>query len=375
MTEFPLPLPDYPFDQKNEMFKRRAWDEEYIPLAKRLYSDIQYQDRPGYRKLDYALRNAAWNLEYDFALGTVRSDSGMYSWSRIADKARRFVETGGRVSGSPEENSRILKKAARFYGAALVGISPVHPHVVYSHEYNPVEKSHYPLELPAGCDRAVVVAVEMDYETSRHSPNAVAGASTGLGYSMQAVTANLLAAFIRHLGYTAVPSGNDTALSIPLAIAAGLGEMGRMGLLITEKYGPRVRLAKVFTDMPLAVDSVRRFGVEQFCRTCRKCARFCPSGAITDGDQTDQGPSLSNHSGIRKWYIDPEKCFRFWVKNWIDCNNCVMCCPFNKPPGSLHDLTRAVIRRTTAFNRFFLWLDDLFGYGKPLRNKDFWNEA
>jgi epoxyqueuosine reductase QueG len=47
-----------------------------------------------------------------------------------------------------------------------------------------------------------------------------------------------VAAFIRGLVHQAVPSGNDTAL----AIADGLGELGRMGLLITEKFGPCVRL-------------------------------------------------------------------------------------------------------------------------------------
>lgn len=47
---------------------------------------------------------------------------------------------------------------------------------------------------------------------------------------------------------------NDTALAIPYAIKAGLGEYGRHGLLITPEYGPRVRIGKIFTDMPLAHD-------------------------------------------------------------------------------------------------------------------------
>ena len=76
------------------------------------------------------------------------------------------------------------------------------------------------------------------------------GGGKGQGYSMMVYTANLMAAFIRGLGYKAIPCGNDTALSIPLAMAAGLGEWSRMGLLVTEKFGPRVRLCKVFTDMP-----------------------------------------------------------------------------------------------------------------------------
>ena len=55
--------------------------------------------------------------------------------------------------------------------------------------------------------------------------------------------------------------------SIPIAIDAGLGELGRNGLLVTPKYGPRVRLAKILTNMPLVPDSPIRFGVTEFWKT------------------------------------------------------------------------------------------------------------
>jgi len=371
---FPLEVPNYRFDQRNEMFKRRTWDEEILPHGNRLYTQVKYSDKYGFRKLDYALRNAAWNMEYGFGFGNMRSNHGLYSWTEIADKVKRFVETGGPVTYSPEVNSRIIKKAARFLGAKLVGICYAHPNLIYSHEYDLLAMEHRRLELPEGCTNAVLMAVEMDYQSARYSPDGIAGASTGLGYSMQAVVANLVATFIRGLGYRAVPSGNDTGPSIPLAIAAGLGELGRMGLLITEKYGPRVRICKVFTDLPLKYDDYKPFGVAEFCRTCKKCVRHCPSQAISPGEPTLEGPSLSNHSGVRKWYIHPDKCFLFWTRNWMDCNNCVAVCPFNKPPGILHDTVRFFIRRLPVFNRFMLWMDDLFGYGKPIsqNNKNFW---
>ncbi|MBW1997026.1 MAG: reductive dehalogenase [Deltaproteobacteria bacterium] len=372
LGDFPFPVPDYRFDQKNEMFKRRTWDGEIKPHGDRLYNTIRYQDKYGYRKLDYALRNAAWNIEYSFAFGNMRSDIGLYSWSDIADKIKRFVETNGPVQHSPGVNSRIVKKAARFLGADLVGICKVHPNLVYSHEYDLINMEHRPIELPQGCHHAVVMAVEMDYDATRYSPDAIAGAATGMGYSRQAIVANLLATFIRGLGYRAIPSGNDTALSIPLAMAAGLGELGRMGLLVTEKYGPRVRLCKVFTDLPLEPDTFRPFGVKEFCQACKKCAKNCPSRAIAFGPPTMKGPSLSNFSGVMKWYINPEKCFLFWVKNWMDCDNCVKVCPFNKPQGKLHDFVRAVIRKMPILSRPIVWIDDMLGYGSPVRRKNFW---
>jgi epoxyqueuosine reductase len=126
--------------------------------------------------------------------------------------------------------------------------------LIYSHELNLLKMEHRPVELPEGCTNAVVMAVEMDYESCAYSPDGISGASTGLGYSQQAVVANLVATFICGLGYRAIPSGNDTGPTVPLALAAGLGELGRMGLLITEEFGPRVRLCKLFTDLPLAFD-------------------------------------------------------------------------------------------------------------------------
>ena len=188
-----------------------------------------------------------------------------------------------------------------------------------------------------------------------------------------AFVAGLVAAFIRGLGFRAIPCGNDTALSVPLAMAAGLGEWSRMGLLITETYGPRVRLCKVFTDLPLQHDSYQSFGAVEFCKTCKKCAIHCPSGAISDGEMTTEGYNLSNHSGVLKWYIDAEKCYSFWGKNRSDCINCIRVCPFNKEPGILHDAIRNVIRGTTAFNRLFTWADGLFGYEKARPAAEFWN--
>ena len=371
---FPLEVPDYRFDQKNEMFKRRTWDKEFLPHGNRLYGQVKYQDKYGFRKLDYALRNASWNIEYGFAFGNMKSNHGLYSWTNVSEKVKKFIDTDGPVAHSPETNSQIVKKAARFLGADLVGVCHAHPNLIYSREYDLIDTEHRRVDLPEGVTNAIVMAVEMDYDTCRYSPDGISGASTGLGYTAQAVLANLVATFIRGLGYRAIPSGNDTALSIPLAMAAGLGELGRMGLLITEKYGPRVRICKVFTDLPLEHDGYRPFGVKEFCRTCKKCAQHCPSQAITSGEPELKGPSTSNHSGVLKWYINPEKCFMFWVKNWIDCNNCVMVCPFNKPAGYLHNTVRYIIRKFPLFNRLIVWMDDFLRYGKSIHasRKNFW---
>ena len=360
-----IPVPGYRFDQKNEMFKRNFWDQTVQLEGKRYWENVQYQEKAGFTRVDYAFRDASWDLEHKYANGNGRSNSGLYSWESLPSKAELEKR-------APEDMARIVKKAARFYGADLVGVCKVHPNWIYSHEYNMFTGEHYPLELPEGCNTAIVMAVAMDYEGIRASPTGVAGGATGLGYSKMAFTSLLVAGFIRKMGYQAAPCGNDTALSIPMAAAAGLGEYSRMGLLITAKYGPRVRLCKVFTDLPLRSDSYRPFGVVEFCRTCMKCARNCPSGAIPSGGMTTEGPNVSSHSGILKWYVDAEKCYAFWEKNRMDCTTCIRVCPFNKKPGVLHGTVRGVIRKTSSFNRFFSRMDDLFGYGAKKSAEKFW---
>ena len=369
----PFPVAPDRFDQKNEMFKRSFWDEKMKPYATRFYKEVQYQEKLGFRKLDYAFRNASWQVEWGHGQGNSRSNSGLYSWNDVPAKMRHYLETGDRVKESPGEMSRVVKRVARFLGADLVGITKVHPNWIYSHEFNAISGEHYPLEIPEGCDTAVVMAIEMDYEAMRSSPDGIAGAATGLGYSRMAFVARLMAGFLLGLGYQAIPCGNDTGLSVPLAMAAGLGEWSRMGLLVTEAFGPRVRLCKVFTDLPLEADTYRPFGVVDFCRDCEKCATNCPSRAIPLGDMTTEGPNVSNQSGVRKWYVNAERCFAFWAKNRMDCTDCIRVCPFNKPPGVLHDLTRAVIRKTTLFNRLFVWMDDLFRYDRRLPAEKFWD--
>ena len=67
------------------------------------------------------------------------------------------------------------------------------------------------------------------------------------------------------------------------AVAAGLGEIGESGLLLTPKYGARQRVSALITDAPLAQDAL--YADEDICRHCGNCARTCMVGALS-GDGT-----------------------------------------------------------------------------------------
>ena len=164
---------------------------------------------------------------------------------------------------------------------------------------------------------------------------------------------------------------NDTALAIPLAIKAGLGEYGRHGLLITREFGPRVRLGKIFTDLPLAHDRPVRFGVQEMCEVCRACTDACPAQAIAGGDPSDEMHNRSNITGIKKWTTDAERCFRFWSNQNTDCSICVRVCPYNR------DYDRPLNRAWrwlsgTPFRKLALWIDRVAKRGERTPPGEWW---
>jgi epoxyqueuosine reductase len=364
------------FDQKNEMFCRPLWDPEMLKLGKKFYmTEVPPKDKQGFRLTDQALVNASWHLENSFAQGVAGGRMGMYAWEwdRIFEFPR--VPPGLKIdTGDPAGVTRNLKKAATFFGAALVGVCQLDRRWVYSSVYPLSEQKSLPNALSDEYKYAIALAFEMDYNAIRCSPTSPASAATGLGYSKMAFIAGLLAQYIRGLGYKAIACGNDTACSIPIAIDAGLGELARNGLLITPTYGPRVRLAKVFTDLPLIPDKPIEFGVWDFCMTCEKCAQKCPSQSIMHGQPTEKPNNISNREGLLRWPINAETCLAFWAANGTDCSNCIRTCPFNKPAGRLHDSVRWGIKNLPFLNPLFLWGDELLGYGSKGSPDSFWAE-
>lgn len=364
------------FNQQNDMFNRAVWDSSVRSPKVRAFfeSYVMALAKPrrvdGFTQRDYALRDAAWLLanltSEQYEPERCEGFTDVYTLQRPVSATK--------VSGTPEALSADVKRAARFLGADLVGICEYDERWVYSHRYNRATQQAIPMNLPDGLTRAIVIAVRMDADTIQVAPSALNSAAPGLAYSQLAALSVSLAQFVRDLGYQAVASLNDTALSIPLAVQAGLGEYGRNGLLITREYGPRVRLAKVFTDMPLACDSPIHFGVREFCAVCRKCALTCPMRAIAYGEPTEERTCISSLRGVRKWRINPEKCFKMWVNQNTDCSICIRVCPFNK------DYTRwynRVGRRLagTFMRRALVWLDNRLGFGQRRKASAWWNRT
>jgi hypothetical protein len=263
---------------------------------------------------------------------------------------------------SAAEVSRRIKGFARHLGADLVGCTRLNPAYIYSHVGRGEGPWGAPISLP-GHDFAVVIAVEMRHELLRQAPRGPTTLETAARYLDAAKIALTTARYLNLLGHRARAhvDGNYRVMCIPVAVDAGLGELGRLGLLITPRFGPRVRLAVVTTDLPLNQDEPVTFGVQRFCSICRKCATNCPSGSIDSGDKGE-------HRGVEKWLSQQDSCYHTWRRCGSDCAICLRVCPYSHPRGLVHDLVRRVIRQNPVARRLALWGDDL-AYGRRPRQR------
>lgn len=314
---------------------------------------------PGYGLFEHRLAVSGWALYNSRTkIHPPRAD-----YSDLAHSAERS-------SPSRSDLTVAIKRAAKFYGADLVGIAAVDPRWLYSQ--NRMREDYI---FPSNLNRAIVIAVEMAYEGIATSPAFTSSAATALGYSRMAFIEIELADFIRGLGYSALTTGNDVGLSVPMAVDAGLGMIGRHGILITRQFGPRVRIAKILTDMPLQPDRPDlKFceSVTRFCEVCEKCAKTCPSQSIPYGpDRTWRGKTRSNNPGVMKWYINPETCYNFWVENGSECSNCIRSCPYNKENDLFHRFIVWLTENAPWLNRIIVQMDDLVGYGKQKEPKSY----
>jgi ferredoxin len=170
-----------------------------------------------------------------------------------------------------------------------------------------------------------------------------------------------LAAALRNLGFSsrAHIDGNYRVIAPLVGRDTGLGEIGRMGLLITPRYGPRVRLAVVTTEAPLAPDGRKPDpSVIDFCAICKKCADCCPARAIPTGLRQEI-------DGALRWRIDSDACFRYWNAVGTDCARCMTVCPYSHAVGPFHDMIRWGNARSGFFRRLALRMDDVFYGRKP----------
>lgn len=367
------------FSQKNEVFCRSFWDGRIkTPNSENFYKSYrkpltsQWKGRGnGFAQRDFALRNASWHI-FDIFAENKESEDRREGFHDPLTVLRDGPDTQLKFD-SEEEAAKNIKFIGKRCGASDVGITNYDDRWMYSKRYSVPTDREKPNDLDDDINHVIVIINAMDKDLLHTVPSALSGAATGWGYADDLFVLLSLSQYIRNLGYKAVPSLNDTALSIPYAIKAGLGEYGKLGLLITPKHGPRIRIGKIFTNLPMKCDKPISFGVKEFCNICSLCVKGCPAKAIFDGDPAKERITESTINGVQKWSINPEKCFKYWTSINTDCSVCIRVCPYNRGARWYDVIWRYFAG--TFLRKMMLNLDVKFKRGKRKRPKDWWLEA
>jgi ferredoxin len=325
--------------------------------------EAYYTMRPENRDGDDRTRALPGLLSPDAAKAEATAFASARASFEVTEALREDVV--GPVATVRRERSAVeataeIKRLALDLGARDVGVTELRPYHVYTHVGRGTGVWGEPIDVEHRW--AIAFTVEMDHAVMRCAPAAPVVAESARQYVASASIAVRIASWIRSLGYPARAhiDGNYRVIAPLVALDAGLGEIGRMGLLMTPRLGPRVRLGAVTTDLPLRPDpSGDDASVVDFCTVCEKCAVNCPSRSIPTGGR-------ERIDGGLRWTLDADTCFRYWAAIGTDCGRCMTVCPYSHPDNAAHGLVRWAIRRSGAARRIALWLDDFF-YGRRPR--------
>jgi len=280
----------------------------------------------------------------------------------------QFGEARGSVDETAADagrNADNLKGAAYYLSADAVGLSRVPEWAWYSHDAggNPIPPYHA---------NGVSLLLDQGHETMEGASGDdwISVAQSMRAYLRFSLLGGVLAEQIRRLGYSArVHSVLDgDVLQPPLLLLSGLGEVSRIGEVILNPFlGPRLKSGVVTTSMPMAHDKPIDFGLQRFCSACNKCARECPSGAIT------AGPKLM-YNGYEIWKSDAEKCARYRLTNSAGgmCGRCMKTCPWNLEGLFAEEPFRRLAMAAPWAARAIAELDDRAGRGSINAVKKWW---
>ena len=189
-----------------------------------------------------------------------------------------------------------VKKLGRKWGADMVGIASVD-------RFHSAPRMSHPTAILPDAKSVIVLAVRYPKGTTDNWGKPPAE-SMYLFQSVQHNMTGIVTPIIQHqiylmledAGYLAVPVGGSSYWRYRdykdvkggfmadfshrhAAVAAGLGEFGFQGLLVTSRFGTRQRLTSIITNAPLAPDKL--YAGDPICNRCMKCIKACPVQALS----------------------------------------------------------------------------------------------
>ncbi|MXU65198.1 4Fe-4S double cluster binding domain-containing protein [Oceanomicrobium pacificus] len=262
-------------------------------------------------------------------------------------------------------NAENLKGASYFLGLDAVGLSRCPDWTWYSHDATGAE-------IVPPHDQALSMIVDQGFDTMEGASGDdwISVAQSMRAYLRFSLLGGVMARQVRNLGFPArahtVMDGE--VIQPPLLLLAGLGEVSRIGEVILNPFlGPRLKSGVVTMSLPVSHDKPIDFGLQRFCESCNKCARECPSGAIT------AGPKLM-FNGYEIWKSDSQKCatYRITTKGGAMCGRCMKTCPWNLEGLFAEAPFRWAAMNMPAAAPLLARLDDRLGRGGLNDVKKWW---
>jgi epoxyqueuosine reductase len=211
-----------------------------------------------------------------------------------------------------ENELKDFEKLAKMNGIGAIGYTKLQPHLIFK-------------ERAVLYDTAIVLTMEMDKKSVAKAPSVETFKMVMSTYNDLGIMTNMLTDKLRSMGFQTQASHPLGGLVVypPLAVDAGLGWFGRHGLLITPQFGAAQRISAIFVNIDnLPITKVNKHSwIGEFCKSCGKCIRACPSKAIYE--------KPIEHKSGRKTHISREKCLPVFVKQQ-GCTVCVKECVFTK---------------------------------------------
>ncbi|MEQ4487572.1 MAG: reductive dehalogenase [Dehalococcoides mccartyi] len=358
---------------------------------------------PGDNLVSAAISDAAW--------GGLSRNTGLIKWHGPETTLTPEQRGVPKWQGTPEENTRILRVAMRFFGAHNIGAAALdekhkrlvctHPQSVsgaYMNSWPPpdtvnkrivfedVDQGYSTSEkfvIPTKPMWAVSYTTPMSREMFRTAPSGLRSAANAMRYRNRGPILIETQNFVRALGYQVLEEPYPCIPAIAGAVLSGLAENGRNGgFCNSPDFGSVNGYYDLLTDLPMAPTKPIDAGMWRFCHTCRKCAEACPAQAISMDSEPSWDPPKSriipklpalnpnmpdpefHQPGKKIMWHDSIACDAFGNSQPYHCGICMATCTFNTNTGaSIHDVVHAVLSTTSAFNGFLWNMDKTFGYG------------
>lgn len=184
------------------------------------------------------------------------------------------VSANVKPSGTPRDGEDVtedIRRAARELGFGEVGFTRFDRRYVFECKRSWAKFPH-----------AICLAMEQDYDQTQSLPSIEAEHAHFDTYELESKRGGKLADLIREKGYHAqIHSPRDPiAVMIPMFVAAGLGQLGANGQLLSPHFGSRARLMMITTDAPVTYDKPVDYGIHAFCQKCLICVERCPARAL-----------------------------------------------------------------------------------------------